>query len=116
MKKYVQQVLSKNLLHYRQKRGLSQEQLAEMAGISQSFYAKIESGSRLMAIDVLYKLAQQLDVSVDTLLDINVNNAQIDNMVSLLSGRSESDVEAAERVLIVFLKELDKARLSNDEK
>lgn len=87
-----------------------------MAGISQSFYAKIESGSRLMSIDVLYKLAQQLDVSVDTLLDINVNNAQIDNMVSLLRGRSDSDVEAAEQVLIVFLKELDKARLNDGER
>ena len=113
MKKYVQQVLSKNLLYYRQKRGLSQEQLAEMVGISQSFYAKIESGNRLMAIDVLYKLAQQLDVSVDTLLDINADNAQIDNVVSLLHDRSDSDVEAAAQVLRIFLKELDKARSSD---
>lgn len=114
MKNYLKQIISKNLLYYRQKRGLSQEQLAEMADISQSFYAKIESGSRLMGIEVLYRLAQSLNISVDTLLGMNALDANIENIVVALQSKTDSEVEAAVRILLVVLEEMEKVQSDSE--
>ena len=109
----LKQILSENLLFYRQKMGLSQEALAEQIGISQSFYAKLESGKRLMSIDVLCKIADGLNVSIDNLLYSNADNDKIDNIVHMLRGKADSEIEAAEKLLSVLLKELENARLSD---
>lgn len=42
--------------------GLTQRQLAEKMGTSQAAIARLESGTRLPAIDTLYRLAQILGV------------------------------------------------------
>ena len=61
----------------RQKMGLTQEQLAEKAGISQNFISLIENG-RNMSLAVIIKLAGIFGVTVDYLLsdvmDVNENN------------------------------------------
>lgn len=52
----------------RKKKGLTQKQLAEMCGISESAINRIESGKRQPSFDVLQKLSKALDCSVDHLL------------------------------------------------
>ncbi len=106
----LKQTLANNLLFYRQKSNLSQEALAEMVGISQSFYAKLESGKRLMGIDVLCRLADCLNVSVDSLLFKRTDTTKINNIIHILHDKSDPDIDAAEKVLTILLKELENAR------
>ena len=44
---------------------ITQEQLAEMVGIAPSHVKQIESGNRSPSVEVLYKLALELNFSVD---------------------------------------------------
>ena len=55
--------------YLRKLRGLTQEALAEMAGISFAFVGHIERGTRKMSVETLFALARALDCSVDYLLD-----------------------------------------------
>jgi transcriptional regulator with XRE-family HTH domain len=48
----------------RERRGLSQEQLAEIMGINRSTLSKIETGKFAITIDYLYRLAWHLDFDV----------------------------------------------------
>ena len=52
----------------REHMGLTQEQLGEACGLSNSFVGHIERGSRKLSVESLYKLASVLDVSVYYLL------------------------------------------------
>ncbi len=51
----------------REAKGLSQQQLAKFAGMSQSVIAKSERGGNLPGSEVLDKLAQGLDCTIDYL-------------------------------------------------
>ena len=54
---------SLNIREIREQLGISQKELAEKAGISQSFLCDIEQGGCKPSIDTAVKLAQVLDVS-----------------------------------------------------
>jgi transcriptional regulator with XRE-family HTH domain len=61
-------VFSDRLRTAREKRGLSQSQLAEKARLPASSISHFESGARKPSFDNLRKLANALDVSTDYLL------------------------------------------------
>ena len=54
--------------------GLTQEKLAEMAGISLSFLGHIEHGTRKASIDTLVKLCNALKISPNILLQDSLND------------------------------------------
>lgn len=54
----------------REKRGLSQEALALMAGISRSAIWKIESGKVSPTLETLEKIAMALDMDFASLIDV----------------------------------------------
>lgn len=58
---------SDNLRTLRLTRGLTQPALAEKAGIEQSYLSKLENGRSRPSEDVLTRLAQALDVKLETL-------------------------------------------------
>ncbi len=62
------QELGTNVKWLRKKAGLSQEQLALEAGISNSYYRLIEHGAANPTIQELEKIARVLDVSLADLL------------------------------------------------
>ena len=53
---------------------MTQNQLAEQAGISLSFLGHIERGSRKSSIETLVALANALNISTDALLQSYLNN------------------------------------------
>jgi DNA-binding XRE family transcriptional regulator len=53
---------------WREYRNLTQVQLAEQAGVKQSYIAMLEAGERQGTVDVLVKIARVLKVDVDDLL------------------------------------------------
>lgn len=57
----------------RQAKGLSQEALAELAGIDRSYMGGIERGEHNLAIMNLLKIADALGIKVSTLLEVAGN-------------------------------------------
>jgi DNA-binding XRE family transcriptional regulator len=60
--------LGRRLSELREKHGLSQTQLADMAGIGRAHLSQIENGAVAVRIDTLYALAQALDLKLEELL------------------------------------------------
>lgn len=61
--------LARNLKDYRARRGLTQKELADKAGINRSYLASLESGIQSnTSIRTVEKLAKALDVTVVDLL------------------------------------------------
>jgi transcriptional regulator with XRE-family HTH domain len=53
----------------RKNRGLSQEVLAELAGISRSFLSEVERGSTTPSLDTMQKIADALNESLSFLIN-----------------------------------------------
>lgn len=62
----------------RKKQKLTQEQLAEAAGISSSFMGHIERGTRIASLDTLVALCNALDVSPEYLLSASLRSFERD--------------------------------------
>ncbi len=62
-------ILGKTIKDLRQKKNLTQEQLAEKAAINVSYLAKIENGYVNTTVRYLIKLARGLKVTVKDLFD-----------------------------------------------
>ncbi len=60
--------LARGLVGIRKQFGLSQQELAEAAGVSPSAISQAESGVRGLSLDTVVGLADRLDISVDRLL------------------------------------------------
>lgn len=56
----------------RRVKGLTQEQLAEKTGFTQSNIWRVETGKYSVGIDILAKLAEALDASVEIIKKTNV--------------------------------------------
>jgi len=57
-----------SLKRIRTKRGMTQERLAELTGISTNFVSELERGLKAPGLVVIVKLSKALDVSVHELL------------------------------------------------
>ena len=62
------QTVGQNLRRLRTRRGLSLERLAQVSGVSRSMLGQIELGQSAPTINVLWKIAQALDVPFSALL------------------------------------------------
>lgn len=60
--------LSMRIASYRKNKKLSQEALADIAGITREFLAQIETGKRHPSLETVVKLANALGISADDLL------------------------------------------------
>lgn len=59
--------LQNELKRYREKNNYSQEEIATRINITQSAYSNYEKGKRLPSIEILIKLADIYDISLDLL-------------------------------------------------
>jgi transcriptional regulator with XRE-family HTH domain len=60
--------IGKRIRAERRKQGLTQEKLAELADISESFMGHIERGGRTLSIETLAKISNSLNVSIEYIL------------------------------------------------
>lgn len=59
-----------NVVYYRKKKRLSQTQLAELVDIHRTYVSSIELGKVSVSFDVLFQLAQVLEVPVSKLFEL----------------------------------------------
>ena len=62
------ETLARNLRRLRAERGLSQESLADLAGLHRTYVGSIERGERNVSLDNIAKLATSLGVAASDLL------------------------------------------------
>ena len=70
----VRATLSNSLKRYRALRGLSQEDLATLAGVNRTFVSQIERETKNVSLDSLRRLANALKCEVAELLSPNTGN------------------------------------------
>ena len=96
-----QKAIGKRIKSAREKKGLTQEQLAEQVNLSPMHISVIERGNKLPRLETLIKIANVLDVSADTLLQEVVNNqiklhtSEASNLIAQLSREDQRRVLAA---------------------
>lgn len=64
----LRQVFARNVRLARNAAGVSQEELASQAAISQTYLSQVESATRAVSIDVIERLASALKISVSELM------------------------------------------------
>ena len=72
--------LGNKILELRKKKGLSQEELGEKVNVTRQTISNWELGETSPNPEQLKKLSQELNVSVDDLLDNNINNILIEKV------------------------------------
>ena len=96
-----QKAIGKRIKSAREKKGLTQEQLAEEVNLSPMHISVIERGNKLPRLETLIKIANVLVVSADTLLQDVVNNqiklrtSEASNLIAQLSREDQRRVLAA---------------------
>lgn len=96
-----QKAIGKRIKSVREKKGLTQEQLAEQVNLSPMHISVIERGNKLPRLETLINIANVLDVSADTLLQDVVNNqiklhtSEASNLMAQLSREDQRRVLAA---------------------
>lgn len=61
--------LGLNIAYYRKSKGLSQSRLAEMVNISRTHMSRIETADCAVSLDVVFDIADCLDVKTERLFD-----------------------------------------------
>lgn len=64
----IQTAFGENLRLIRANRGISQEKLAELAGLHRTYVSSAERGERNVSLETIEKLAKALGVSMATLM------------------------------------------------
>ena len=82
--------LAENIRAYRKQRRLTQEQLAEVLGVSAGAVYKWESGLSLPELPLIVELADLFDVSVDALLGYRMKDNREEAVVKRLNGYCRS--------------------------
>ncbi len=92
--------LGRNLRMARHQKGMTQEQLADKAGISATFLGHIERGTRKASFETIINLANVLNVSLDDLFAESLVGNRSSRGKG--SGDSEKKREALETILKIL--------------
>lgn len=98
---------------------LSQGILAEKVGISANHLSRLERGVFQPSVDVVKRLAHELEVSVDSLLsgedetspDVSIKNKELSERIRLIDQLEPEDQEAVMRVIDSMLTKCRMQRL-----
>lgn len=69
MPEFISQAFGRVVLRHREAKGLSQEELAEVAGIHRTYVSKIELGKVRLGLDIAKKVADALGEPLSRLID-----------------------------------------------
>ena len=98
--------LGENIKKLRKQKGWSQSELADKASITPTHVNRLETGKYNPSIDVVLRLAQALDVSLDQLVldnlgdvSVHVENKSLAERIRLIETLTENRREALFQVL-----------------
>lgn len=85
------EALGMRIREKRIEKNYTQEKLGEMCDLSAAHIGHIERGTRILSVEVLFKIAQTLDISVDYLLFDSVEDDNILETVAAVLKSSDKD-------------------------
>lgn len=101
--------IGNKLLEIRKKKGLTQSEVAEKAGLSDRAYADIERGTVNMKVETALRLCQSLNVTPnDILIDDEMPVPTGVELMVKLDSCSENEKKTAIKLMDVFMNYLNK--------
>ena len=94
---------SKNLKILREEKKLSQNKLAELAGVNQTTIARWENEEISPSLDNIYDLANALRVNIATLTDENLLNDKRLSQTEVLFDKTKDILSDDDRATIEFI-------------
>lgn len=107
-------IFSKNLKYLRELKNLSQNKLAELAGVNQTTIARWENEEISPSLDNIIDVAEVLNISVSDLTGKDLNNEEntyneLDNLLfSKAKELNDEEKRAVLQVINAIHKEIDK--------
>lgn len=95
--------IGKRIAERRNQLGLTQEQAAELSGLSHQFFACVERGLKNMRSESVIKLSLALNVSADYILFGRSNDYDRDYLVKLLEPLDEIQLKCMEEIIKNYL-------------
>ena len=94
---------SNNLKFLREEKKLSQNKLAELAGVNQTTIARWENEEISPSLDNIYDLASALQVNITTLTDENLLNSKQLSQTEVLFDKTKDILSDDDRATIEFI-------------
>ena len=91
--------ISHNIKQTRLERGLTQEKVAELAGITAVYYCQIELGNKSPSLETIINIADAMQVSIDTLVQGASRQAMMLDLIRLFEKCDEHNVAKLRKVL-----------------
>ncbi len=104
--KDLKETIGKNLRCIRANRKMTREQMAELVGVSTTFYANLETGNKMMSVTTLKKIADALGVSTDSILYEDRPCEAADRIRKTLACQPGEIVGIAEKLVQVCVTEV----------
>ena len=104
--------IGNNIAKFRNAQGFSQDQVAQLLGVSRGLVSLIETGEREISVTNLNKLADLFGIDLETLLEEDADVNKVHLAFAFRSDNSASDIEsiaAFKRIVLDYLK-MDKLR------
>lgn len=79
--------------------GLTQAQAAELSGLTQQFFASVETGRKNMRADSIVKVSKALNISTDFLLTGTVTDFERNRLAQMLEPLDEQQFYAFEEIV-----------------
>ncbi|MDR0828918.1 MAG: helix-turn-helix domain-containing protein [Prevotellaceae bacterium] len=98
----------------RRDKDLSQDYMAEILGLSQSQYSRLENGESAISIDKVIEIAHKLNVPCEDIIDGDIrqifnNCSQSGNNIEKIETiNNHSDFEQERKSLLMFIENLQK--------
>ena len=112
--------LGNNLFQARKKVGLSQETVAEKLGVSRQTISKWETDETLPDIYQSKKLSKLYNLSLDELIDFDIDLKEIEKVIDNFNEEKESKIDWTKAwgrkypILVTYQKEVDIPRYANE--
>ncbi len=112
-------MLDENIRVMRREKGLTQEQLAEVMGVSTASVSKWETGVAVPELSMLAALADFFEMSIDALIGHTVGKAQLKEKIAeikelSLANEDKKAIEQAEELLRRYPNEYDVVDCTSD--
>ena len=98
-KKALQELCGTQVQFYRNQMKITQEELARRVETEQNYISQIESGRKMMSLEMLRKMAIALEVSADALLFRRSDTIKRQNILMLLDAQSPEMVDGIEALV-----------------
>ena len=91
--------MGKRISQRRKKLGMSQEELAEAAGVSPQLMSTAERGTKAIRPENLYKISKALGVSADYLLTGEIANEDLNIISDKIKSLSAEQIRTIENIV-----------------